>query len=170
MAHVEATRHLAAGRDAIWATVADPQTWDTWLTVHDRWLNHPPASLAEGTRLAARVVMLRVANRIEWRVKTIVAPTCLVLVGTGAAGLKVQCGFAIAPAGSGSRCTLAGDFAGTLVRGALVKAIERDAIKHVDRSLGLLDALASATRTSPPPAAEFVRPVLRLVHGVGPTG
>jgi hypothetical protein len=168
MAHVEATRHLAASQDALWATVADPRTWDKWFTVHDRWLHHPPASLAEGTRLTARAVFLGVANWIEWTVQSIVAPTSLVLVGTGVAGLKAQCEFAIAPAGSGSLFTLTGDFAGTPVRGAFVKAIERDGIDHVDRSLQLLDALASATRTSPPPAAEFVRPVLRLVHGGGP--
>jgi uncharacterized protein YndB with AHSA1/START domain len=102
MAHVEATRHIGAGQDALWATVTDPRTWDKWFTVHDRWLNHPPVSLAEGTRLTARVVMLGVANRIEWIVESVVAPTRLVLVGT--------------------------------------------------------------------PAAEFVRPVLRLVHSVGPTG
>jgi uncharacterized protein YndB with AHSA1/START domain len=83
MGDVEAIRHLAAGPDAVWAAVADPQTWGKWFTVHDRWLGEPATSLAEGTRLAARIVMLGVANRIDWTVASMAAPTRLVLSGTG---------------------------------------------------------------------------------------
>jgi hypothetical protein len=153
----------------VWAAVADPQTWGKWFTVHDRWLDEPATSLAEGTRLAARIVMLGVANRIDWTVESIVAPTRLVLSGTGPAGVKVRCGFAMTPAATGSWFTFTGDFGGLLVRGAVIKAVEQDAIGQLDASLARLNALAlTAGLRAPAVHGVVVRPVLRLVHGVGP--
>jgi uncharacterized protein YndB with AHSA1/START domain len=168
MGHVGVSRHLAATPEALWAIVADPRTWSEWFTVHEGWLDEPPVSLAAGTRLAAKMVTSGVANRIVWTVESIVPPINLVLVGTGLAGLKAQCVFAIAPSGTGSRFTVVGDFAGTLVRGAVVKAVERDGARQVEKSMELLDVLASARGTSAP-SATIRRPALRLVHGVGKT-
>jgi hypothetical protein len=72
MGHVVITRHLAASPAALWSIVIDPRTWGDWFTVHDRWFDHLPASLAEGTGLAAKVVLLGVANRIAWTVESAV--------------------------------------------------------------------------------------------------
>jgi hypothetical protein len=144
MGHIAATRRLGATPDALWATLTDPRTWDTWFTVHDRWLCAPPVSLAEGTRLTGKVVMLGVANRIEWTVASVAVPTSLVLAGTGRAGVRVGCVFGIAPAGRGSRVTVAVDFQGALIRGAVIKMIERDAVEQVEIGFERLDALASA--------------------------
>ncbi|WP_396898604.1 SRPBCC family protein [Mycolicibacterium sp.] len=145
MGHIEATRDLTAGPDALWATVADPQTWDKWFTVHDRWLEEPPATLTEGARLTAKIVMLGMANKIEWTIESVDAPHTLVLSGTGMAGVKARFSFTIEPAGTGSRFTVTGDFEGALVKGALAKAVEKDGVKQLDKSLDALDALASAS-------------------------
>ena len=159
MGRVVVTRHLAATPAELWSIVIDPRTWGDWFTVHDRWLNRLPASLAEGTGLAEKVVLLGVANRMAWTVESVVAPTSLVLVGTGPARSAARCVFAMAPAETGSWFTFAGDLEGTLVRGALVKAVERDCTKQVETSLMLLEALARAAAHR---CAE--------VRGVGPTG
>lgn len=164
MGHVVITRHLAAPPAALWSIVVDPRTWGDWFTVHDRWFDHLPASLAEGTGLAAKVVLLGVANRIAWTVESAVAPTSLVLVGAGPARLAARCVFAIAPAETGSWFTFSGNLEGALVRGALVKAVERDCTKQVETSLMLLEALASPTRWHPPESRRSGRPALRLVH------
>jgi Polyketide cyclase / dehydrase and lipid transport len=164
MGQVVVTRHLAATPAELWSIVIDPRTWGDWFTVHDRWLNCLPASLAEGTGLAAKVVLLGVANRMAWTVESVVAPTSLVLVGTGSARLAARCVFAMGPAETGSWFTFAGDLEGTLVRGALVKAVERDCAKQVEMSLTLLEALAAPPRTGAPKITEPVRPRLRLVH------
>jgi hypothetical protein len=164
MGHVVVTRHLAATPAELWSIVIDPRTWGDWFTVHDRWLNCLPASLAEGTGLAAKVVLLGVANRMAWTVESVVAPTSLVLVGTGPARLAARCVFAMGPAETGSWFTFAGDLEGTLVRGALVKAVERDCTKQVEMSLMLLEALAAPPRTGAPKITESARPRLRLVH------
>ena len=164
MGQVVVTRHLAATPAELWSIVIDPRTWGDWFTVHDRWLNCLPASLAEGTGLAAKVVLLGVANRMAWTVESVVAPTSLVLVGTGPARLAARWVFAMGPAETGSWFTFAGDLEGTLVRGALVKAVERDCAKQVEMSLTLLEALAAPPRTGAPKVTESVRPRLRLVH------
>ena len=145
MGHIEATRDLTAGPDALWATVSDPQTWDKWFTVHDKWLEEPPATLTTGAKLSAKIVMLGMANKIDWTIESVDAPNSLVLSGTGMAGVKAKFAFIIDPIDTGSRFTVSGDFEGALVKGALAKAVEKDGVKQLDKSLDALDALASAS-------------------------
>lgn len=143
MGHIEATRDLSANPEALWATVANPNTWGEWFTVHDKWMEEPPAVLTEGAKLSAKIVMLGMANKIDWTIGTVEAPTRLVLTGTGMAGVKATFEFSITPEGEGSRFTVTGDFEGALVKGALAKAVEKDGAKQLDKSLDALDAMAS---------------------------
>ena len=99
MGHIEATRELSASPEALWATVSDLANWDKWFTVHEKWLEGPPATLAEGAKLTAKIVMLGMANKIEWTLESVDAPRSLVLAGTGMAGVKAQFTFNIEPAG-----------------------------------------------------------------------
>lgn len=145
MGHIEATRELSASPEALWGTVSDLANWDKWFTVHEKWLQDPPATLTEGTTLTAKIVMLGMANKIEWTIDCIDAPRSLVLSGTGMAGVKAQFTFTIEPAESGSNFTVFGDFEGALIKGALGKAVEKDGIKQLDKTLDQLDALASAS-------------------------
>jgi uncharacterized protein YndB with AHSA1/START domain len=146
MGHIEATKELTASPDALWAIVADPRSWDKWFTVHEKWLEEPPATLTAGTKLTAKIVMLGMANKIEWTIDDAEAPTRLVLGGTGMAGVKATFTFTITASGAGgSTITVAGDFAGALIKGALAKAVEKDGIKQLDKSLAQLDVLATAS-------------------------
>ena len=144
MGHIEASKDLAAAPDTLWATVADPHSWDKWFTVHERWLEDPPATLAPGAKLTAKIVMLGMANKIEWAIESVDAPHSLVLAGTGMAGVKARFAFTIAPEGTGSKFTVTGDFEGALIKGAMAKAVEKDGLKQLDKSLEQLNALASA--------------------------
>jgi uncharacterized protein YndB with AHSA1/START domain len=144
MGHIEATRDLSADAAALWATVADPNTWNDWFTVHEKWMEQPPAALTEGTKLSAKIVMLGMANKIDWTVETVESPRRLVMSGTGMAGVKATFEFTIDPLDSGSRFTVAGDFEGAMVKGALAKAVEKDGRKQLDKSLDALDAMATA--------------------------
>ncbi|AQT78467.1 polyketide cyclase [Mycolicibacterium litorale] len=144
MGHIEATRDLTASPEALWAIISDPATWDQWFTVHDRWLEEPPAVLTSGTRLTAKIVMLNMANKIEWTVRSVDAPRALALGGTGMAGVKADFAFTIEPIATGSRFTVSGDFEGALVKGALAKAVEKDGARQLDKTLAQLDQLASA--------------------------
>ncbi len=143
MGHIEATRELNAGPDALWALISDPYTWDSWFTVHDKWMEQPPAVLTEGAKLTAKIVMLNMANKIEWTVLSVDPPRGLVLGGTGMAGVRAEFRFTIEPAGETVKFTVAGDFEGALVKGALAKAVEKDGMRQLDKTLGQLGALAS---------------------------
>jgi Polyketide cyclase / dehydrase and lipid transport len=143
--HIEATRDLSANSEALWGTVSDLANWDKWFTVHEKWLAEPPATLSEGAKLTAKIVMLGMANKIEWTIESVDAPRSLVLSGTGMAGVKAQFTFTIEPAESGSNFTVFGDFEGALIKGALGKAVEKDGVKQLDKTLDRLDVLASAS-------------------------
>jgi uncharacterized protein YndB with AHSA1/START domain len=71
MGHIEASRELSADPDALWATVTDLANWDKWFTVHEKWLEDPPDTLTEGAKLTAKIVMLGMANKIEWTIEEV---------------------------------------------------------------------------------------------------
>lgn len=144
MGHIEATRTLSASPEAIWKVVSDPMTWDKWFTVHERWMEEPPAVLTSGAKLTAKITMLGMANKIEWAVKEVEEPSKVVLAGTGMAGVKVEFTFTLAPSAEGTDFSVSGDFDGALIKGALGKAVEKDGLKQLDKTLAQLDALASA--------------------------
>ena len=60
------------------------------------------------------------------------------------AGVKALFEFTVTPSGEGSEFTVAGDFEGAMVKGALAKAVEKDGAKQLDKTLEQLDALAAA--------------------------
>jgi carbon monoxide dehydrogenase subunit G len=144
MGHIEASRELSADPDALWGTVTDLANWDKWFTVHEKWLEAPPHTVTEGAQLTAKIVMLGMANKIEWTIEKVDAPRSLVLSGTGMAGVKAKFTFTIDPAENGSKFTVFGDFEGAMIKGALGKAVEKDGAKQLDKTLDQLDALASA--------------------------
>jgi uncharacterized protein YndB with AHSA1/START domain len=144
MGHIEATRDFSATPAALWETVSDLANWDKWFTVHEKWLEGPPDALTEGAKLTAKIVMLGMANKIEWTIEQVDAPRSLVLSGTGMAGVKAKFTFTIDPVESGSNFTVFGDFEGAMIKGALGKAVEKDGAKQLAKTLDQLDALASA--------------------------
>ena len=145
MGHIEATRELPAPPEAVWATVADPSTWGSWFTIHERWLAEPPARLAAGARLTAKIVMLGMANKIEWTVDSVDPPNRLSLSGTGMAGVRCSFTFTLEPVGERAALfTVSGDFEGALIKGALGKAVEKDGAKQLDKTLAQLSELAAA--------------------------
>lgn len=148
MGHIEATKQLAVSPEALWNTVTDLASWDKWFTIHEKWLQEPPAALTEGSALTAKIVMLGMANKIEWTIDKVVdnagSPLSLTMSGTGMAGVKCQFEFSVTPSGDGSQFSVAGDFEGALIKGALGKAVEKDGAKQLDKTLAQLEALASA--------------------------
>lgn len=144
MGHIEATKNLTASPDAVWATVVDPRTWDKWFTVHEKWMEEPAEQFTAGAKLPAKIVMLGMANKIDWNVEAVDAPNSMTLSGIGMAGVKARFVFTVVPDGTGTTFTVSGDFEGALIKGAMAKAVEKDGRKQLDLSLEQLDALASA--------------------------
>jgi uncharacterized protein YndB with AHSA1/START domain len=145
MGHIEAERELPAPVDAVWAVIANPSTWADWFAIHEKWLADVPATLTPGTQLSAKIVMLGMANKIDWTVDSIEAPRRITMSGTGMAGVKCTFTFTLEPADeNASRFSLSGDFEGALIKGALGKAVEKDGAKQLDKTLEQLTALAAA--------------------------
>ncbi|HEY7053154.1 MAG TPA: SRPBCC family protein [Mycobacterium sp.] len=144
MGHIEAERELPAPVDAVWALISDPSSWADWFTIHEKWITDPPATLAAGSQLSAKIVMLGMANKIDWTVDAVEAPRRLTMSGTGMAGVKCSFTFTLAPAAdNATRFTLSGDFEGALIKGALGKAVEKDGAKQLDTTLEQLTELAT---------------------------
>jgi len=146
MGHIEKTETLCANPESIWKVISDLQTWTTWFTIHERWMEEPPTTLAVGTNLTAKIFMLGMANKIEWVVEDVQEPTRLVLAGTGMAGVKARFAFELTPVDGGTEVNIAADFEGQLIKGALGKAVEKDATKQVQESVQKLEALAGAAQ------------------------
>ena len=145
MGHIESERELPAPVDAVWAMIGDPSTWADWFTLHEKWLSDVPATLTPGTQLSAKIVMLGMANKIDWTVNGIEAPRQLSMSGTGMAGVTCSFTFNLEPAGdAASRFTVSGDFDGALIKGALGKAVEKDGARQLDKTVAqLIDLLAA---------------------------
>ncbi|MGB6243718.1 type II toxin-antitoxin system Rv0910 family toxin [Gordonia sp. (in: high G+C Gram-positive bacteria)] len=144
MGHIEKTETLSISPDRIWAIISDTSTWSDWFTIHERWMVEPPATLTAGANLTAKIFMLGMANKIEWVVEEAQQAQSLVLSGTGMAGVKAKFAFTLAPEGDGTTVSVAGDFEGSIIKGALGKAVEKDAGKQVQASLDKLEAIAGA--------------------------
>ena len=144
MGHIEATKKLSASPEALWGIISDLSSWGEWFTIHEKWMCDVPATVTPGTTLTAKIVMLGMANKIEWKIERMDAPTTFALSGTGMAGVRASFEFTVTPSGDGSEFKVAGDFEGALVKGALAKAVEKDGAKQLDKTLELLDSLATA--------------------------
>ncbi|WP_037360593.1 type II toxin-antitoxin system Rv0910 family toxin [Amycolatopsis orientalis] len=144
MGHTSATKELPVSPDKAWEVLSDTSTWENWLTIHGGWLSEPPAQLAPGTKLVQKVVMLGMANKIEWTVESIEEGKQATISGVGMAGVTCQFVFALEAAGSGSLVSIDADFSGSLVVGALGKAVEKDANKNLVTSLDKLATFAAA--------------------------
>lgn len=142
MGHIEKTATLSAPAEKLMGVITDPSTWGEWFTIHERWMVEPPATLTAGTTLTAKIFMLGMANKMEWVVQE-VAPAKLVLAGTGMAGVKATFSFDLTPAGDRTEVQVSGEFEGSLIKGALGKAVEKDGTKQLQASLDKLAALAA---------------------------
>jgi hypothetical protein len=140
---MEATRNLWIEPDALWAAVIDLPNWDKWLTLHQTWLKEPPAVLTPGATLVSTIVVLGKANMMTWHVSVVDSPSRLVVTGRSNAGVRCRFEMRITPTVNGSEFTVACDFHGEVMKGALDSAVERDGIRQLGCAMHKLDALAA---------------------------
>lgn len=144
MGHVTVSQDLPVAADKVWTTITTPSTWDSWLTIHDGWLEEPPAQVTEGAHLVEKVVMLGMANKLEWVVDSVDEGKKVTISGTGMAGVKSEFTFALEPSGAATTVTIDAQFQGSLIVGALGKAVEKDANKNLTESLDKLASVAGS--------------------------
>ncbi|MCW2992497.1 MAG: polyketide cyclase [Solirubrobacterales bacterium] len=145
MGKVSTTVDIAAEPERVWAAISNPGSYERWLTIHTRWKGDVPATFSQGVSVDEVVTMLGMANTISWTVEEFEAPARLKISGTGMAGVRSTFTMDVAPREEGgSTASIAAEFEGQMVVGALGKAVEKDAQANLEQSLANLSALVAA--------------------------
>ena len=145
MGKVSTTVEIPADPERVWATIADPGSYEQWLTIHSKWKGEVPETFSEGVTVDEVVVMLGMANTISWTVQEYEAPSRLTITGTGMAGVRSTFTMVVEPRSlGGSTASIAAEFEGQMVVGALGKAVEKDAQANLEQSLANLAELVAA--------------------------
>jgi uncharacterized protein YndB with AHSA1/START domain len=135
MGKINATATLPAARDDVWAIISDPSTYEKWLTIHTKW-KAAPELFSKGAKASEVVTMLGMPNTIEWTVEEFDAPSVLRISGTGMAGVRTTFSMSVAANDDGgSTAQIDAEFEGSMITGALGKAVEKDAQANLDESL-----------------------------------
>lgn len=135
MASVSVTQDLTVSPQAAWDSLTNLADWESWLTIHQGWKSELPSEVAPGTRITEVVSVMGMANKIEWTVTEVDAPSSVAIEGTGMAGVKVKFALSVAPADSGSTITMDADFNGTMIVGPIGKAVAKNAQADLEASL-----------------------------------
>lgn len=145
MGKVSTTVDIPADPEQVWATISDPGSYEQWLTIHTKWKGDVPESFSQGVTIDEVVTMLGMANTISWTVEEFEVPSRLRISGTGMAGVRSTFTMDVAsnPEG-GSTASIAAEFEGQMVVGALGKAVEKDAQANLEQSLANLSQLVTA--------------------------
>ena len=135
MGQLTSTREFSASAEEVWALASDPNNFEKWLTLHQKWKGDIPAQLEKGVQMTEVISMMGMPNTITWTVDEYVAPSTLAISGTGMAGVQVAIKLTASPTDTGSRFDLQASFEGQMIVGALGKAIEKQGEQELDASL-----------------------------------
>lgn len=144
MGKINATHTFPAAPDKVWEVISDPAQYENWLTIHTKW-KEVPETFSKGAKASEVVTMLGMANTIEWTVEEFDAPSSLTISGTGMAGVKTTFALSVAGDGNGgATAQIDAEFTGSMITGALGKAVEKDAQVNLDESLANVAKLVAA--------------------------
>jgi uncharacterized protein YndB with AHSA1/START domain len=144
MGQVRTTVQIPASPERVWETITTPASYEQWMTIHTKWKGDVPAAFSEGVTVDEVVTMLGMANTISWTVQEFDAPSKLTIAGTGMAGVRSTFTMSVASDGNGgTTASIAAEFEGQMVVGALGKAVEQDAQANLEQSLANLSTLVA---------------------------
>jgi carbon monoxide dehydrogenase subunit G len=145
MGKVSTSVEIPADPERVWAIIADPGSYEQWLTIHSKWKGEVPETFSQGVTVDEVVMMLGMANTISWTVQECEAPSRLTITGTGMAGVRSTFTMVVEPRSvGGSTASIAAEFEGQMVVGALGKAVEKDAQANLEQSLANLSQLVAS--------------------------
>jgi acyl dehydratase len=144
MGHIEASRLIKATPAAVFAVLSDTATRPEWSTLHVGWLGDPPEVLTVGSKVVEKILLLDMANPIEWTVDELSSPDTLVTSGTGVSDFRLTVDYRVESDGGHARVRISADFSGQMSVGEFGKALERYVLAKLDASL---EKLAGLTET-----------------------
>ena len=144
MGQIQASFDIPAPPEKVWDAISTPATYERWMTIHTRWNEGVPERFSAGASAAEVVTMLGMPNTIIWTVDEYEEPSRLAISGTGMAGVRTTFTFTVESDGNGgSRASVAAEFEGQMITGALGKAVEQDGMTQLRESLSKLAELVS---------------------------
>ncbi|KAA0021245.1 type II toxin-antitoxin system Rv0910 family toxin [Antrihabitans cavernicola] len=135
MASVSVTATLPSSPEKSWDALSDLNRWEEWLTIHQGWKSEVPSPVTLDSKFTEVVSVMGMANKIEWTVVEVEAPTMVKISGTGMAGVTVEFVLSVAPEGTGSTATIDASFTGTMIVGPIGKAVAKNAKGDLEESL-----------------------------------
>ena len=144
MASVSVTQNLPVDPQTAWDNLSNLAEWEKWLSIHQSWKSELPAEITVGTQVTEVVSVMGMANKIEWTITALEAPTTVTIEGLGMAGVKIKFVLSVAPADGGSTATIDADFSGAMIVGPIGKAVAKNAQGDLESSLAKFSELVSA--------------------------
>jgi carbon monoxide dehydrogenase subunit G len=143
MGKIEKTVEFAAPPEKVWGVVADPSRFGDWLNMHKSWKGEVPSQFHQGDQVTAVVSLLNMPNTITWTVEEYEPPKSVRLTGTGLAGVKVAITLDVEPRGDGTAMSIAAEFEGQMIVGAIGQAVENAGRQELDESTARLAELVA---------------------------
>ncbi|WP_196054868.1 type II toxin-antitoxin system Rv0910 family toxin [Nocardia aurantiaca] len=144
MGFIAIRRDLPGTPDAVFDTLIRPSTWEHWFSLHRDFVVPPPDRLSVGSTIIADVLMLGMADRVEWTVEALEPPRRVVLTGHGEAGIGCIFTYHLQPSSLGTTLTVDGLFTRAGMTRSLADALRKHGREHLDRTVSQLAAMASA--------------------------
>jgi carbon monoxide dehydrogenase subunit G len=143
MGKIEKVVEFSASPEQVWGIVSDPSRFGEWLGMHKSWKGEAPTEFTKGAQATAVVSLLNMPNTITWTVAEYEPARTVTLTGTGMAGVKVAITLDVEPNDAGSQMSLAADFEGQMIVGAIGAAIEKAGRQELDESMARLASLVA---------------------------
>ncbi|RJQ76010.1 SRPBCC family protein [Pseudonocardiaceae bacterium YIM PH 21723] len=144
MVNVNISREFAASPDAVWAKLADLEGRKDWLTIHKGWKSDTSVEPSVGAQLSEVVVLMGMANKIDWTVTAYEPPKQVAMQGTGMAGVKVQMTMVCEPTDTGSKITIDSQYEGQMIVGPIGMAVAKNSKAELEKSLDNFAKLVEA--------------------------
>ncbi|GAA5151095.1 SRPBCC family protein [Pseudonocardia eucalypti] len=144
MAKAQCSKNIAASQEKVWRAFTDLGGYEKWMTIHDRWHGDVPGELAEGGTATQQATIMGMANKIDWTIQELAAPSRLKMSGTGLAGARVT--FVLNVTADGPDASVAeidAEFISQMMVGAIGDAVERATNKELAASLDKLAGLVA---------------------------
>jgi uncharacterized protein YndB with AHSA1/START domain len=144
MGHVEANATVPFSPEKVWSAITNLEDYGKWMAIHTKWKGDLPAKLQKGAQYAEVITMMGMANTITWTVEEFEENKTWTTSGTGMAGVKTTTSINLTPEGDGTRISIGSEFSGNIIKGPLSKAIEKAAVKDLEKSVAALTELLQA--------------------------
>ncbi len=140
MASVSEEVEIAAPPERVWAVLADPSQFSSWMDNHQGFVGDPPSAFGPGTSFAQRLKVMGMPAEVRWTVDGFEEPRRIVYRGVGPMGIGLTASYQVAAVDAGSTVAASYDFSGAAVF-AVAGQLVREVGETLRTSLAALKSL-----------------------------